>query len=372
MKTLRKTRHPHSATTALVAGGSVAFHIAANVWNSSVLGTIAVFDRTRREVLDGTEGYRLRFLIWKLVLVALILFLLFLQLRLTQGNGAWRFSHCLVDVGQDVGSSHCARVPHHDHGGLDSMPVRIFPFSELGNRALSAYRLHFAARRAHPVSSRFIIRLLAAGSHRRQTSRPSRTPYYFAVPFFPRVNTGLRFQIAPQRGASAGFSDRLSPGSVSFLANSSEVAFRAEFPDGKIPPLNAMYWRGVVMWHGGGLEWEAPAAPAALPRISQGPPRGEAIRQWITIEPHDARWMFALDWPVNSPSGATLAPGNYLWSNQPIHKPRRYEVISYPEIPNNRLHSREREPLLQVPASISPERARWHSPGRAKKRSHAR
>src|SRR5205823_5219745 len=87
---------------------------------------------------------------------------------------------------------------------------------------------------------------------------------------------------------------------------SSEAAFRAEFPDGKIPPLSAMYWRGVVMWHGEGLEWEAPAGPAALPRISQGPPRGEAIRQWITIEPHDARWMFALDWPVTSPS-----PGEY-------------------------------------------------------------
>jgi protein-glutamine gamma-glutamyltransferase len=64
--------------------------------------------------------------------------------------------------------------------------------------------------------------------------------------------------------------------------------------------------------------------------------------------------MFALDWPVNSPSGAMLAPGNYLWSYQPIHKARRYEVASYPDIPNNRLHSREREPLLQVPASISP------------------
>jgi transglutaminase-like putative cysteine protease len=172
--------------------------------------------------------------------------------------------------------------------------------------------------------------------------------------FFPRLSTGFRFQIAPQRGASAGFTDRLSPGRVSSLASSSEVAFRAEFPDGKIPPLRAMYWRGAVMWHGEGFEWEAPNPPATLPRTSQGSPHGQAIRQWITIEAHDARWMFALDWPVNSPSGATLAPGNYLWSYQPIHKPRRYEVVSYPEIPNSPLHSREREPLLQVPTATSP------------------
>src|SRR5207237_6501895 len=33
---------------------------------------------------------------------------------------------------------------------------------------------------------------------------------------------------------------------------------------------------------------------------------------------------------------------------------RRYEVVSYTEIPSNRLHSREREPLLQVPADTNP------------------
>ena len=50
-----KTRHTHSETTALVACVSVAFHIAANVWDSPVVGTLAIFDRARREVLDGTE-----------------------------------------------------------------------------------------------------------------------------------------------------------------------------------------------------------------------------------------------------------------------------------------------------------------------------
>ena len=167
-----------------------------------------------------------------------------------------------------------------------------------------------------------------AGSHRWQTSRPSRALIILLFLLFPRIKHRAPISDCAQRGASAGFSDRLSPGSVAFLANSSEVAFRVEFPDGKIL-LSARYWRGVVMWHGEGLNGKRQDRPAVLPRTSQGPPRGEAIRQWITIEPHDARWMFALDWPVNSPSGATLAPGNYLLSNQPIRKPRRYEVVSY-------------------------------------------
>src|SRR6267378_1107830 len=50
-----KTRYAYSATTALVAGGGVAFHIAADVWISHILGAVAVFDRSGREVLDGTE-----------------------------------------------------------------------------------------------------------------------------------------------------------------------------------------------------------------------------------------------------------------------------------------------------------------------------
>src|SRR5204863_293658 len=90
------------------------------------------------------------------------------------------------------------------------------------------------------------------------------------------------------------------------------------------------------------------------PKTSQSPFGSEGVRQWITIEAHDAHWMFALDWPANWPSGARLAPGNYLWSEQPIHKPRRYEVTSYPQTPNNQLHSGEREPLLQLPDAISP------------------
>jgi protein-glutamine gamma-glutamyltransferase len=301
------------------------------------------------------KGYRLRSLIWKLVLVALILSLLFFSYGSVRGMEPG-VSLIVLLTSVKILEAHTAREFHIMI--MVAWILCLCGFFLSQNLAIAlclliAFTLLLAAliQFHRGLSSAFWPPVRTVGKLLAQA-----TPLIILLfLFFPRVNTGLRFQIAPQRGASAGFSDRLSPGSVSFLANSSEAAFRVEFPDGKIPSLSAMYWRGVVMWHGEGLEWDAPAGPAALPRISQGPPRGEAIRQWITIEPHDARWMFALDWPVNSPSGATLAPGNYLWSNQPIRKPRRYEVISYPEIPNNRLHSREREPLLQVPPSISPK-----------------
>ena len=300
------------------------------------------------------KGYRLRSLVWKLVLVTLILSLLFSSYGSVRGIEPG-VSLIVMLTSVKILEAHTAREFHIMI--MVAWVLCLCGFFLSQNLAIAlclliAFTLLLVAliQFHRGSSSAFWAPVRTAGKLLAQAA-----PLIILLfLFFPRLSTGFRFQIAPQRGASAGFSDRLSPGSVSSLANSSEVAFRAEFPDGKIPPLGAMYWRGVVMWHGEGLEWEAPMAPAALPRTSQGPPHGQAIRQWITIEAHDARWMFALDCPVNSPSGATLAPGNYLLSSQPIHKPRRYEVVSYPEIPNNRLHSRERQLLLQVPAAANP------------------
>src|SRR5215831_14076631 len=78
---------------------------------------------------------------------------------------------------------------------------------------------------------------------------------------FPRINAGLRFELRPFRSASTGFSDRLSPGSIAALANSSEIAFRAEFPGTRTRLSGPMYWRGVVMLRCNGLEWRASYAP---------------------------------------------------------------------------------------------------------------
>jgi protein-glutamine gamma-glutamyltransferase len=171
---------------------------------------------------------------------------------------------------------------------------------------------------------------------------------------FPRINTGLRLDIRDFRSATLGFSDRLSPGSVASLANSSDIAFRAEFPDTRTRPPGAMYWRGIVMWRCAGMEWRAPNAPPAISHSSTQPSVGKAIRQRITLAPHGAHWMFALDRPFEIPPRAVLARGNYLWSVQPIRKARRYEVISSSEIAEKELPPHERRLALELPASITP------------------
>jgi protein-glutamine gamma-glutamyltransferase len=181
---------------------------------------------------------------------------------------------------------------------------------------------------------------------------------------FPRLNAGLRFEFRAIRSASSGFSDRLSPGSIAALANSSNIAFRAEFPGSKTRPPGPMYWRGVVMWHCDGMEWRGPHEIASVSRSSKlGAPGDRAlpiqsgsntIRQRITLAPHGTHWMFALDRPFEIPPGTILARGNYLWSIQPIRKARRYEVVSSSEATGKELAPKERAEALELPPSTSP------------------
>src|SRR6266513_1289484 len=174
---------------------------------------------------------------------------------------------------------------------------------------------------------------------------------------FPRINTGLRFDFRANRLVGAGFSDRLSPGSIAALANSSEIAFRAEFPGSTATPPGSMYWRGVVMWHCDGMEWRAPYVPVSISSRDRGTRQrftNNTIRQRITLAPHGARWMFALDRPFESTPGAILARGDYLWSVQTIRKARRYEVVSSLGAAGKDLTQGERREALEVPPWISP------------------
>jgi len=125
---------------------------------------------------------------------------------------------------------------------------------------------------------------------------------------FPRVTTGFRLLLTPNLTSASGFSDRLSPGSVESLASSTAVAFRAEFPDGNLPPRAPLYWRGLVLTQGEGMEWRSREAPRATAHSPQEVRSGNTIRQWVTIEPHGENWMFALDRPVTAPPGAFLTP----------------------------------------------------------------
>jgi transglutaminase-like putative cysteine protease len=169
--------------------------------------------------------------------------------------------------------------------------------------------------------------------------------------FFPRSDGGFRFQFGQSLLNWNGMSDHLSPGSISELALNGEVAFRAEFPDGRTPQMAAMYWRGLVLWEGENLTWNVgpPLKPESRAREFSGP----SIRQRISLQPHGNRWLFALDHPASDPHGAFYVAGDCLQSFHPITSTFLYEVISRPKDREMFLPDDQRAASLQKPARVS-------------------
>jgi transglutaminase-like putative cysteine protease len=168
--------------------------------------------------------------------------------------------------------------------------------------------------------------------------------------FFPRTGGGFRFQFGQQLHASNGMSDRLSPGSFSTLVLNDEVAFRAEFPDGHIPPMSMMYWRALVLWQGDNLKWSVGLPGRVYPTWHLG---GPSIRQRISLQPHGDHWLFALDRPASDLRGAYYVAGDCLQNDRAITSTLLYDVVSRPEDRQTYLPRDQHAAALLKPLHIS-------------------
>ncbi|HSH17503.1 MAG TPA: DUF3488 domain-containing protein, partial [Verrucomicrobiae bacterium] len=73
---------------------------------------------------------------------------------------------------------------------------------------------------------------------------------------FPRLEGPLWGLPRIQNSGRTGLSDQMSPGSLSRLSLSDEIAFRANF-QGTTPDTKKLYWRGPVLWDFDGRTWSA-------------------------------------------------------------------------------------------------------------------
>lgn len=116
---------------------------------------------------------------------------------------------------------------------------------------------------------------------------------------FPRL-PGPLWSLPNDASASTGLSDSMSPGSIGSLSRSDAVAFRVEF-DGPVPPPRDRYWRGPVLSEFDGRRWRASPRPLEANARYQGP-ASEIIDYTVTLQPHNQRWLFALDAATSLPS----------------------------------------------------------------------
>jgi transglutaminase-like putative cysteine protease len=154
---------------------------------------------------------------------------------------------------------------------------------------------------------------------------------------FPRL-AGPLWGSPLESGARTGLSENMSPGSISDLSLSDEVAFRVEF-SGAPPPQAQRYWRGPVFARFDGATWRP------LYKLRRGqfvPPIAPATEYTVTMEPHGKLWLFALEHPTgpprapnpDAPAGATTEPlavvtyDQQLLAKAPVTQAVRYTVRS--------------------------------------------
>ncbi|MFW5815504.1 MAG: transglutaminase TgpA family protein [Wenzhouxiangella sp.] len=171
---------------------------------------------------------------------------------------------------------------------------------------------------------------------------------------FPRLAQplwGLPEQVMDGR---TGLSEDMSPGSISNLFLDDSPAFRVEFA-GPPPPADERYWRGPVLWNFDGTTWTRPFF-GDTPR-RQFVPEGERTRRYsVQLEPHEQRWLFALDYPIAAPDNATVTVDHQLLKRHPITALTRYELVSNPDfVDAPRLAEGARSVALRLPDGRNPQ-----------------
>ncbi|MEE8221915.1 MAG: DUF3488 and transglutaminase-like domain-containing protein [Nitrosomonadaceae bacterium] len=144
--------------------------------------------------------------------------------------------------------------------------------------------------------------------------------------FFPRVQGPLWGLPQDTFSGISGLSNTMTPGSISQLILSDEVAFRVNF-EGVIPKPDQLYWRGPVFWYFNGKNW--------LPgkKITRGSFKYERLEKrvqyTVTLEPHNNHWLFALDMPAMLPPESTGSNDYQVLSRTPVRSRMRYKMASY-------------------------------------------
>ncbi|MBI3918118.1 MAG: DUF3488 domain-containing transglutaminase family protein [Betaproteobacteria bacterium] len=175
--------------------------------------------------------------------------------------------------------------------------------------------------------------------------------------FFPRVQGPLWGLPHDAFSAVSGLSESMSPGSFTNLTLSDAVAFRVEFKE-QAPPPRDLYWRGPVMWDFDGYSWSAPPYQYAsqLRYDAQLP----AIEYSVTLEPHNDRWLLALDLPARVPPGAIPTSDFQLRSAAPVTTRVRYDMQSFLKVEFGRAESRQAmRRALRLPAGFNPRTAEF-------------
>jgi len=168
--------------------------------------------------------------------------------------------------------------------------------------------------------------------------------------FFPRVAGPLWGLPDDAYSAKTGIDNSMTLGAISQLIASDEVAFRVKFDD-ELPEQADLYWRGPILWQTNGRTWTElddelqTSVPAKI--IHSGP----TYSYTTTLEAHNNKWLFALDFPTEVPSTikSHFSQDGQLRSDETIKLRQQYQLTSTPEFKLNADDEPYLKQALQLP-----------------------
>jgi transglutaminase-like putative cysteine protease len=180
---------------------------------------------------------------------------------------------------------------------------------------------------------------------------------------FPRITQPL-WSFGSDSSARTGLSDRVTPGSVSDLIESSEVAFRAEFKQPP-PPVQQHYWRALVLWDTDGYSWYRDKTQPITYDNTKLIMLGQPIKYEIYLEPHDEAWLIALDVPLEAPARSRLTNDFQIVYNEPVTRAKSYSLHSLTQYAMNNLSPNLRQRALKLGDTVTDNQrklvAQWRS-----------
>lgn len=159
----------------------------------------------------------------------------------------------------------------------------------------------------------------------------------------PRIPS---FWVVPiqQGAAQTGISERMDPGSVAALGQSSEIAFRVDFAGDEVPRQAQLYWRGLVLSEFDGRTWAVrderrfmqDGEPIIWPErqqtggwLDQIERRGDEWNYDVYLEPSYRRYLFTLGAPFTQQRDVGLARDMTMTYQRPVTQRFKYQVTSH-------------------------------------------
>ncbi len=173
--------------------------------------------------------------------------------------------------------------------------------------------------------------------------------------FFPRFAGPLWQLPSADSGAKSGLSEKMSPGDLSELSLSDEVAMRVRFV-GAVPAPSQRYWRGPVLDDFDGRSWTRSVFNEGHYLGATTATTGPSYRYSISLEPHQRAWLLALERPVSwDAPRAFLSADAVLMQTEPVSRPLDFNAVSRtgPQ-PDEPLGARERRRQTRLPAQRNP------------------